>query len=105
MYQTIGAYPSQSNGRNYFFNSRNGFFVIYWAHMGVLSAVFMIFKAKSLDEFGISFHITTSIAAGLYFFVTYIFQIKNILKLIEKFEEFIEKSYVFNYIFRNSREE
>lgn len=60
--------------------------------MGTLSGAFFLFKAKRLDEYGISFHVTVSVTAGLFYFISNINQVGNILKLIKKFEEFIGKS-------------
>lgn len=91
LYHTIGIYALQSKEVR-LFNLKNGFCTFVWIQMGTLSGAFFLFKAERLDEYGISFHVTVSVAAGLFYFITTIFQMGNILELIEKFEEFIGRS-------------
>lgn len=88
LYHSIGIHPPQSD-ENHLINIKNGLCIFTWIQMGTLSGAFFLFKAKRLDEYGISFHVAVSVAAGLFYFITNIYQLKNILKLIERFEEFI----------------
>lgn len=60
--------------------------------MTILIGAFSVWEAKSLDEFGFSFHICITTIALLLYFIIIIFQMGNVSKLIQKFEEFIGES-------------
>lgn len=91
LYQRIGIYPPQSN-QNHSFNSKNVFFICVMAHIVSFVGAFFLFKAKRLDEYALSFYFAVSAVSTIFYYITNIYQIDNILKLIEKFEEFIGKS-------------
>lgn len=60
--------------------------------ISVATGAFFLFKAKHLDEMGISFYATASVIAVIFYFVSNIRQNGNILLLIEKFDEFVAQS-------------
>lgn len=90
-YQKIGIYPPQSN-RNHNFNPKNLFFVCSMVHIVTLHAAFFLFEAKRLDEYDLSFYYVQLILSAIFYFISNIYQIDNIIKLIDKYEEFVGKS-------------
>lgn len=90
-YRSFGIYPSQPDG-SHVFNLKNGFFIFSWAQMGTLTGAFFVFEATRLDEFCISFDRSVTIVAQLFYFFALISQMGNIIKFIQKFEEFIAES-------------
>lgn len=52
---------------------------------------FVIFKAQSVYEYGITFCVTITLVGLIVIYICIIYTVTNILKLIEKYEEFIEK--------------
>lgn len=94
LYHSFGIYPTQSD-ENLSFNIKNGFVIFVLAQMSIFVGAFFVFQAKRLDEFGASFHISVTSIATLFYFITAMYQMENILKLIVKFEEFIGNSKCF----------
>lgn len=92
LYHLTGIYPPQSGG-NYKFNLKNGFFIFAWVQMTTFTGAFFLFKAERFSEFSISFHMCTALMSDLFCFIMNIYQIENMLKLIEKFNEFMQKSW------------
>lgn len=94
-YQMIGIFPRQPN-QIYPLNSTNVLYLYTMVQFIIVSSVYFLFKAERLDEFGLSFYVTLTATSILFYYVTNIHQIGNILKLIEKFEEFIGNSECFD---------
>lgn len=88
LYSSVGIYPPVAS-KNHLFNSKNGFIIFSWGHLSIFIGVFFLFKAESLYEYGCSYHICLTTLAAIFYFLTNIYQMENILKLIEKFDEFI----------------
>lgn len=93
LYRLVGLYPPQSNiNQSHSFNVENYFIIFTLAQMSILSGAFFLFEAKRLDEFGVSFHDVTTIITDLFYFISTLYQMENILKFIEQFEELIGES-------------
>lgn len=90
-YDWFGIYPTQSN-ENRLFNLRNGVFIFTLAQMGTLTGIFFVFQAKRFDVFCSGFERSATIVVQSLYFIIIIFQMGNILKFIEKFEELIAES-------------
>lgn len=87
--QTLGIYPdSQLN----LFNFRN-LFAIFCFFVNCISALaFFLFKANTILEYGVAFYSVISQLYIFYILFVQMWQMSNILKLIARFEKFIEKS-------------
>lgn len=92
LYHSFGLYPPESNDQSQTFNVKNGFIIFALVQIIPLSMAFFLFRANRLDEFGVSFHVSLKTLLALLNFITTICKMGNILKFIDKFEEFIEKS-------------
>lgn len=96
-YKTIGIYPPASqSSQNCRLNSKNVFCIFCMANFATFAGIFFLFKAKQLDEFCISFFCSGSTTIGVFYLISLLYQIENILKLIETFEGLIEKSEQFS---------
>lgn len=89
-YQKIGIYPTQSNHSA--FNLKNVFFILVMVQLGIAIGLYFIFKAKKLDEMSMTFYSSITVLISTYYFVSNIWQNKNILILVKKYNEFIEQS-------------
>lgn len=91
-YQWIGIYPSQQNQTSGSFNLKNSIFIVVFVQMLLASVAFFIFKAEKPFDYGFSFiGIISELAMSVYYPII-IFKMSDILALIEKYEEFIERS-------------
>lgn len=93
-YQTLGIYPSQSN-QNYSFNIRS--ICILFSMIGVFfsTATFFLFNAENIVEFSDAFkafYISSSEISFITCFLVNIFNIRDILELIKKWEKLLQKS-------------
>lgn len=86
----IGIYPPQSYQSS--FNRINIFFIFMMIQLTVSEGAFYLFKEKNFDEILMSFISSNTSVCTIFHFVLMIWQNGNILKLIEKFDEFIEQS-------------
>lgn len=90
-YQTMGMYSSQSS-QLLSPNVRKAFFLISITAITVSIGWFAVFEASTIQEYGMSFYGVFSDLYALLDLIITTWQMTNILKLIELFEIFIEKS-------------
>lgn len=83
--------PSQLN-QNIFSNSKK--FIVFMSMVFLLIATiaWMFYEAQSIEEYVAGFLTSTMVITVLSFFSNYMLEIKNMIVLIGKFEEFIEMS-------------
>lgn len=72
--------------------SKRMFILIFITQILILMVTSGVFAASSLYELSLSFYLCTTTMVMISLYVLSIFHYDNIVKLIEKFEQFIEKS-------------
>lgn len=91
--RSMGIYPHPSkSNRKWTFNAINLIFLIGFAQMTITSAAFSFFQAESTIEYGGCFYIAITETGSTSYYLIQMWQINNLLKLIEQFEDFIENS-------------
>lgn len=103
-YRITGIYPSSSN-RNHSVNWKILLILLSLIQFAVLTGVFFITEANSIDEYGTSFYGSISALLGVVDFLINIWKMANILRLIGKFEEFINKRKTVKWIFNPNKNE
>lgn len=98
VHQEFSLDSSQSN-QNSRFNPKNLFILLVQSLALTSVAAFLVLRANSIGEIGISFSSCAMILSNIIFNVINIVEIKNIAKLIGQFEDFIEMSKFTNEIF------
>lgn len=90
-YKTLGVCSLPSN-QTYLFNKK--IFMIYLniALVNIAGIEFLRHDATSVADYGKSFYGSVTQFGCLCGFITTIWQMRNILKLIEKYEAFVAKS-------------
>lgn len=92
LYKTMGILPPSKHPEKFSFN---------WRNLGICSSnlitlalevVFLFFKAKSIQEYGLSFYACASLIWFEIDVSIMVLQMPNILKLMENLETFIELS-------------
>lgn len=110
-YRAIGIQPHELNQIDHsFFNTKNWILFICLIQLIITILAFLLFKARSMFELGLSVCFLLGLSAAGIFYIIYIWQIDNISKFIENCEKFIERSkldrnYLINYfqcLFENS---
>lgn len=91
-YTMVGIVPPQEKNEKLSFNLRNVSILFCYAQLCFTVLAFFIFKATTMVEYGSSFFIFMTMFVVKGFFLTVMWQITNILKLIADFDKFIEKS-------------
>lgn len=91
-YQTIGFYPSQTGQIGCSFNLKNLFILLSILQLFLSSLAFFLFEAHSLFDYGTSFYTSITNLFSLIILAIILWKMTDILMLIEKFEEYIEKS-------------
>lgn len=91
-FKAVGFYasPSQPN-ENCQFNWKNLYHLFAAVIMIVTVLGFLIFKAQTVYEYGITFYITISFSGLIIHYACIVCKMGKILKLIEVYEEFIER--------------
>lgn len=99
-YRVIGVVQSNENSS---LNWRC-LFILFGLHVpGAGLLAFMVFKAKSVFEFGTCFYGYVTIIASTAYFLFQLWKVTNISKLIGSLEEFMAKSkYQLNFILHTS---
>lgn len=87
----VGFYPSQLNP-NCPFNCRNLSVLLSMTTLGLSTAAFCLFKARSIQNLGISFFTANTEFIVVISYLSVIYKMTNVFDLIEKCHEFIEKS-------------
>lgn len=91
VYQKLGIHPPQSN-RNSGFNQHNLLILLVQSLTFGSAGAFLLFRVDSIVEFGTSFSSCIMILTNTIFNLINIVEMKNIVKLIGQFEDFIEMS-------------
>lgn len=90
-YRTLGVYAPQSN-QNYAFNWRNLVVLFALTQGFIFTMAFCLLQAKTVREYGDSFYVSVTEFADAIYFLSNIWKMRKFFKLIEQFENFIEKS-------------
>ena len=90
-YKTLGIYPTKPN-QKYAFNLTSLFSFLSMITINISSASFFFFKAETIDEYLRSFYVSFTQFGFVFCFLVNIWKASNILKLIEDYEKFIQKS-------------
>lgn len=91
LFKSIGIVPSK-HSEHFAFNWRNLFISSSILIMLVLQVEFFFFEAKSIQEYGLSFYGCVSLILFVFDAAIIVWQMPNILKLMENLEKFIELS-------------
>lgn len=90
-FQILGTYsPGPDESR--LFNLKNIFTLFCYIQLFISAVAFTLFKAKTVIEFGLNYYGYMTELLCVFVISTQIYQMNNILKLIEDCEDFIEKS-------------
>lgn len=92
VYQDMGICPSPSNQNHRSINWRNFSMLISLIQMFICSLLFLIIRAETITDAGISFYAANTEFFCAIFVVVNFHKMPNILKLIQKYEKFIENS-------------
>lgn len=98
----MGIYLPESSNQRCSANRKNSFFLFCYIQLLISSVLFLLFDAETMLEFGASFYALLAESFCIWYFLIKMWQMPRILKLIEGFEVFIEKSkciYLINDIF------
>lgn len=87
----LGIYPPPENGKLPF-NSRNVLIFLCYAQLYISMGAFIIFKAKTMQEYGAAFFMFSTQFYITFDFSILMWQMPNISNSIADFEEFIENS-------------
>lgn len=91
-FKAIGYYASSSQpSQNCRFNRTNLYYMFVLVFMLVPVLGFLIFRAQSVYEYGITFYTTITLLGVIIYYACIVCEMGKILKLIETYEEFIEK--------------
>lgn len=97
IYQDMGICPSPSNPNLHSINWRNCSVLISLAQMLIFSLAFLAFKADNIVDVGTAFYaVVTETVCSIYMIINF-YNMPKILKLIEKFETFIDQSKSFGW--------
>lgn len=88
-HQAYGIYPVQPNQRKH---STKFIVLMSYAQFSVTTAAFVLFKAKSMFDFGFVFFLLISITNAIAVYLIFIWQSQNTFEFIGNCEGFIEKS-------------
>lgn len=92
VYQIVGIIPSYSNPKWFLIESRKMIFLLGLTQYLISTAAYLIFEAKSMIEYAISFLFLIFVIDSVILYVIHIGQIENILKFIGNCEQFIKSS-------------
>lgn len=95
-YKTLGICPTKPN-QKYAFNVTSFFILLIMLVDFVSTATFFFFKAETTQEYSDSFYISSSVFNFTVCFVINVWKMSNILELIGKYEEFVQKSKLLNW--------
>lgn len=91
LFRSIGIVPTK-HSEHFAFNWRNLLISPSILIMLVLQVAFFFFKAKSIQEYGLSFYGCVSLILIVFYAAIIVWQMPNILKLMKNLEKFIELS-------------
>lgn len=88
-YKSMGLYP---NHKKCLISAKNIFLSISIIQLFITSSAYLLFQAKTSDEYGISFYISITLLSVMVNISNTAWKIDKILTLIGKYEKFIENS-------------
>lgn len=91
LHQALGIQPTPSS-LNTSFNLKNVFALFCIVHLFATSTVFLLFEAETVANMSDSFYVSISALSCICNLLISIWRVQQIIRLIEKFEQFIEKS-------------
>lgn len=91
-YQKIGMNKNRGSPRRILFNLKNVLIILAMLQMFIATSSYFLFKAKRLDEMGLTFYVSNTLLAAISYFVLNIYHNENILVLMEKYDELINRS-------------
>lgn len=92
VYQDMGTRTTQSNSNHRSINWRNIFMLTSFIQLFISSFAFLIFEADSIVDAGTSFYVASTEICCIIYYLINMQKMPKILKLIENFEKFVEKS-------------
>ena len=90
-FRSMGICRSESNQSN-LLNAKTAFFLLSFVQLLCSSMPYLLYEAKSVGERADSFYVSLTNSVCLIYILLSMKKISNILKLIEQFQEFIQKS-------------
>lgn len=90
-YKALGIYPTKPN-QKYSFDMMSFFVLLSMLVMLISTAAFFFFKAETTQEYSDTFYVSSSEFTFIVCFLINIWKMTNILKLIAKYEEFVQNS-------------
>lgn len=91
----LGIHPSQPNQR-YSFSLKSVAIFMTLILLFASSTAYFLFKAETIPEYAQCFYMSATALCITINFLTLCLEMRNILKLIEKYEEFIQKGEIFD---------
>ena len=88
--ESMGIYKLNQSPSIFFWNSKSLAVFAFLAQICLSSMGFFLFGAETIAEYGFAFYTYVSQLFTIYIFFVLMFQMLNIIKLIGRFEEFIE---------------
>lgn len=89
-HQWTGIYPSEPN-QSYSFDLRSAVILLSLILPCISSAIYFLFKTQTIAERAQMFYLSLTEICMIVNFVTMCLEMRNILQLIGKYEEFIQK--------------
>lgn len=90
IYETAGIHLCKSTG-NGSFNLRNSFILIMLSVVFIVSTVFLLFDAKTIEEYGNSFYISTTVFLDVFMWTSLIPKMGDLFNLMDQMNEFSQK--------------
>lgn len=98
-FKALGFYPPPQPNQTCEFNRKNVFYIFAVAGMLIPLMGFFLFKATSAYEYSVSFYMSIVMITMTTYCSVLIYKMGSIVKLIEKYEEFIKKRKPLNCFF------
>lgn len=92
VYQDMGIYPPHSIQKQHPVNWRNVFILFSLVQIFIVSLAYLIFEAESIVDAGFPFYVINTEFSCAIYYLTNLWKMPKILKLIECFEKFIVES-------------
>lgn len=96
--QMAGIFLTKSDQKSA--NAIRNIFVICPALNALAVAIFMVYEANSIFDYGYSFFMFISLTQCIILYLTFVWQSENILEFIQSCERFIEKSKNFKLLLK-----
>lgn len=91
-YQMMGIYSPESSNQRYSINGRNSFFLFCYTQLLISSVLFLLFEAETTLEFGAAIYALLAESFCIWYFLMKMWRMPRILRLIDGFDAFMEKS-------------